>query len=73
MVGLAAPGRIVNATTALQICLLFGGASLMSIGGGNSVVPEIELQAVGAYHWLSEAQFAFMLTRRPARSGTSNE
>lgn len=71
MVGLAAPGRIVNATTALQICLLFGGASLMSIGGGNSVVPEIELQAVGAYHWLSEAQFADLFALAQAAPGPS--
>ena len=41
-----------------QICLLFGGASLLSIGGGNSVVPEIELRAVSTYHWLTGNQFA---------------
>ncbi len=44
--------------TALRICLLFGTASLLSIGGGNSVVPEMQLKAVHAYHWLTDAQFA---------------
>ena len=44
--------------TALRICLVFGTASLLSIGGGNSVVPEIQLQAVHTYEWLSAAQFA---------------
>ena len=48
MVGVAEPGdAYLRASTVLQLCLLFGSASLMSIGGGNSVVPEIELQAVG--------------------------
>ena len=44
----------MSPAVALQICLVFGTASLLSIGGGNSVVPEIELQAV-AYHWLTRA------------------
>lgn len=71
MVGLAEPGDTVSATLALQICLLFGGASLMSIGGGNSVVPEIELQAVGAYHWLTQAQFADLFALAQAAPGPS--
>ena len=57
--------------TALQLCLLFGGASLMSIGGGNSVVPEIELQAVGTYHWLTRAQFADLFALAQAAPGPS--
>ena len=61
----------MNAGTALQICLLFGSASLMSIGGGNSVVPEIELQAVGAYHWLTQAQFADLFALAQAAPGPS--
>ena len=44
--------------TALRICLVFGTASLLSIGGGNSVVPEIQLQAVHTYQWLTARQFA---------------
>src|SRR6185312_154976 len=39
-------------------CVLFGTASLLSIGGGNSVIPEIELKAVHAYGWLTATQFA---------------
>ena len=71
MVGLAAPGDPVSPSTALQICLLFGGASLMSVGGGNSVVPEIELQAVDTYHWLSQAQFADLFALAQAAPGPS--
>ncbi len=58
-------------STFLQICLLFGGASLMSIGGGNSVVPEIELYAVGTYHWLTAAQFADLFALAQAAPGPS--
>jgi len=61
----------VNTSAGLQICLLFGSASLMSIGGGNSVVPEIELQAVGTYHWLTQAQFADLFALAQAAPGPS--
>jgi len=70
-VGLAEPGDTVSPATALQILLLFGGASLLSIGGGNSVVPEIELQAVGTYHWLMQAQFADLFALAQAAPGPS--
>ena len=43
----------------------------MSIGGGNSVVPEIELQAVGTYHWLTSAQFADLFALAQAAPGPS--
>ena len=42
----------------LRICGVFGAASLMSFGGGNAIVPELELQTVHQYGWLSEQQFA---------------
>jgi chromate transport protein ChrA len=31
---------------------------LLSIGGGNSVLPEMHRQSVGTYHWLTDNQFA---------------
>jgi chromate transporter len=70
-VAVSAPGSIVTPATALQLCLLFGGASLMSIGGGNSVVPEVELQAVGTYHWLTSGQFADLFALAQAAPGPS--
>jgi chromate transporter len=60
----------MSPAVALQICLVFGTASLLSIGGGNSVVPEIELQAV-AYHWLTRAQFADLFAIAQAAPGPS--
>ena len=44
---------------------------MMSIGGGNSVVPEIELQAVGTYHWLTRGQFADLFALAQAAPGPS--
>jgi chromate transporter len=70
-VGLAKTGGFMNATLALQICLLFGTASLMSIGGGNAIVPEIELQAVATYHWLTPEQFADFFALAQAAPGPS--
>lgn len=56
---------------AWQICLLFGGASLLSIGGGNSVVPEIELRSVSTYHWLTGTQFADLFAIAQTAPGPS--
>jgi chromate transporter len=67
---MAAPGAAVSPSVALQICFLFGTASLLAIGGGNSVVPEIELQSV-AYRWLTEAQFADLFAIAQAAPGPS--
>jgi chromate transporter len=71
VVGVAEPGDAMSVSTVLQLCLLFGSASLMSIGGGNSVVPEIELQAVGTYHWLTQGQFADLFALAQAAPGPS--
>ena len=61
----------MNPGIAWQICLLFGVSSLLSIGGGNSVVPEIELRAVGAYHWLTATQFADLFAIAQSAPGPS--
>jgi chromate transporter len=57
--------------TALQLCLLFATASLLSIGGGNSVVPEMQRQAVYNYHWLTDVQFADIFAIAQAAPGPS--
>lgn len=58
-------------TTALQIVQLFAMTSLLSIGGGNSVLPEIQLRAVTTYHWLSDARFADLFAIAQAAPGPS--
>jgi chromate transporter len=57
--------------TWLQIVLLFGSLSLLSIGGGNSVLPEMHRQSVNDYHWLTDSQFAGVFAISQAAPGPS--
>ncbi len=45
-------------STIVSLCVLFGSLSLVSIGGGNTVIPDIHRAAVLNYHWLTDKQFA---------------
>ncbi len=47
----------MNLATAWQLVLIFGTSSLLSFGGGNSIVPELQRQTV-AQHWVTAQQFA---------------
>ncbi|WP_099024229.1 chromate transporter [Mycolicibacterium palauense] len=58
-------------STYLQLILLFGGLSLMSIGGGNVVLPEMHLRAVTDHHWLTSRQFADVFSISQAAPGPS--
>jgi chromate transporter len=44
-------GRVV------QLLLVFVPLSLLSVGGGQSVVTDMHRQVVDVHHWLTEAQF----------------
>lgn len=57
--------------TLLSLLGLFGSLSLMSIGGGNTVLPEMHLRAVGGYHWLTDNQFADIFSISQAAPGPS--
>jgi chromate transporter len=67
--GLAASGEQMKIW--LQIVLLFGSLSLLSIGGGNSVLPEMHRQSVSDYHWLTDDQFAGVFAISQAAPGPS--
>ncbi len=69
--GVAAPRRVVNFRIFLHICTVFASASLLSIGGGNSVVPELQLQAVHVYGWLTAGQFADVFALSQVAPGPS--
>lgn len=58
-------------STYLQLVMLFGSLSLMSIGGGNAVLPEMHLRAVGQNHWLTNAQFADVFSISQTAPGPS--
>lgn len=44
-------------TTLVQIAAVFGRLSLLAVGGGISILPEMQRLTVGHYHWLNDAQF----------------
>src|SRR5580692_9431558 len=57
--------------TWLQILILFASLSLLSIGGGNSVLPEMHQRSVSDYHWLTDNQFADVFAISQAAPGPS--
>ncbi len=57
--------------TLLQILLLFSSLSLLSIGGGNTVLPEMHYKSVVDYHWLTDSQFADIFAISQAAPGPS--
>lgn len=58
-------------TTYLALISLFGTLSALSIGGGNTVLPEMHLRAVNGYHWLTDGQFADIFSISQAAPGPS--
>lgn len=57
--------------TYLSLVSLFGTLSLLSIGGGNAVLPEMHLRAVSGYDWLTDSQFADIFSISQAAPGPS--
>ena len=69
--GVAEDEEAVNVKTLLQIVLLFSSLSLLSIGGGNTVLPEMHHKTVGDYHWMTDSQFANIFAISQAAPGPS--
>jgi chromate transporter len=40
-----------------QIAALFAGLSLLAVGGGNGVIPDMQRAAVDLHHWVTNPQF----------------
>ena len=57
--------------TYLQLAGLFGMLSLLSIGGGNAVLPEMHMQAVHGQHWMTDSQFADIFSISQTAPGPS--
>jgi chromate transporter len=72
-VGVAAQGEGggMSPKTIVQILGLFGMLSVLSIGGGNTVVPEMHMQAVNNFHWMDGRQFADLFAISQAAPGPS--
>ena len=58
-------------STYLQVIAMFGVLSLLSIGGGNAVLPDMHLQAVKQHHWLTDSQFADVFSISQTAPGPS--
>ena len=57
--------------TFLQLLTFFASLSLLSIGGGNTVLPEMHLKTVNDYHWMTNSQFADIFAISQAAPGPS--
>ncbi|GAB4166466.1 MAG: chromate transporter [Terrimicrobiaceae bacterium] len=60
-----------DSLTFFHVAVLFASLSLLSIGGGNSVLPEMHRKSVGDYGWLSDRQFADIFAISQAAPGPS--
>jgi len=56
----------------LALASIFGPLSLATIGGGNSVLADIQRQVVDVHHWLTNAQFVqdFAISRMAPGPGS---
>lgn len=57
--------------TFFHILTLFASLSLLSIGGGNTVIPEMHLKAVEDYKWMGNSQFSDIFAISQAAPGPS--
>jgi len=57
--------------TYLQLAGMFAALSLLSIGGGNAVLPDMHRQAVDGHHWMTNAQFADIFSISQTAPGPS--
>lgn len=56
----------------VRLTILFGSLSLVSFGGGNTVLPAMHQEAVTAQHWLTDRQFADLFALAQAAPGPSS-
>ncbi|MGB8467059.1 MAG: chromate transporter [Terrimicrobiaceae bacterium] len=61
----------MSAKTLLHVIFLFSSLSLLSIGGGNTVLPEMHTKTVNDYGWMTDSQFADIFAISQAAPGPS--
>ena len=59
-------------STLLTVAAVFASLSLVSIGGGNTVLPEIHRAAVQREQWMTDQQFADIYAISEAAPGPSS-
>jgi len=59
-------------TTLLRIAGLFALLSLLSVGGGNGVIPDMQRAAIDQYHWMTAREFldSFAISRAAPGPGS---
>jgi chromate transporter len=62
----------MSGSTLLTIAAVFASLSLVSIGGGNTVLPEIHRAAVNREQWMTDQQFADIYAISEAAPGPSS-
>ena len=55
--------------TLLAMAALFSQLSLVAVGGGNTILPEMQRQVVNVQHWLAPAEFAALFALAQASPG----
>jgi chromate transporter len=53
----------------LALAALFGELSMLAVGGGNSVIPEMQRQVVAVHHWMGAREFAALYALAQAAPG----
>jgi len=61
----------MNAGTLLALLWVLGSLSLLAVGGGNTVLPELHRQAVSVQRWLTDGEFAGVFAIAQAAPGPS--
>lgn len=61
----------MKGSTFFHILVLFSSLSLLSIGGGNTVIPEMHHKSVQNYGWMTDKQFADIFAISQAAPGPS--
>ncbi|HSP97385.1 MAG TPA: chromate transporter [Candidatus Dormibacteraeota bacterium] len=59
-------------STLLRVAAVFASLSLVSLGGGNTVLPEIHRAAVNDNQWMTDQQFAAIYAIAEAAPGPSS-
>jgi chromate transporter len=53
----------------LALAGIFGELSLLAVGGGNTVLPEMQRQVVAVHHWMTSADFGALFGLAQASPG----
>jgi chromate transporter len=59
--------------TLIQLALLFGGLSMLALGGGAGVIPDMQRAAVDVYGWMTAREFLDMFAISRAAPGPGSQ